>query len=71
MPYQFQKELGIGMKLSKEEGLTVLACLLGILIMIFENRFSNKEEKEFIFSLLIIPVLILLYVRYLFKKNRK
>ena len=59
------------MKLSKEESLTVLACLLGMIIMIAENRCSNKEEKEFIFSLLIIPVLMLLYVRYLFKKNKK
>ncbi len=71
MPYRFQKELEIGMKLSKEESLTVLACLLGMLIMIAENRYGNKEEKEFIFSLLIIPVLMLLYVRYLFKKNKK
>jgi hypothetical protein len=59
------------MKLSKEESLTVLACLLGMIIMTAEHNYGNSEEKSTILLLLIIPVLMLLYVRYLLKKQKK
>ena len=55
------------MRLSREETLTVLACLIGLFIMFL----NQKNDDERIFSLLIIPVLMLLYVRKELKKNNK
>ncbi len=71
MLYQFQKELERSMKLSKEEHLTILACIFGMTIMMIESKYSTNDEKDAVLSLLIVPVLMLLYARYLFKKNEK
>ena len=67
MPYLFQKEWKRGMELSKEEHITVLACLIGIFIMFLEKVYG----KDMI-PLLIVPVGMLLYVRQVLKnKNKK
>jgi len=55
------------MKLSREEILTALACVIGLLIMFL----NQKSDDERIFSLLIIPVLMLLYIRKELKKDKK
>jgi len=55
------------MELSKEEHITVLACLIGIFIMFLEKVYG----KDMI-PLLIVPVGMLLYVRQVLKnKNKK
>jgi hypothetical protein len=54
------------MNLNKEEHITILACLIGIFIMSLEIVYG----KEMI-PLLILPVLMLLYVRKKLKKDNK
>ena len=39
--------------------------------MMIESKYSTNDEKDAVLSLLIVPVLMLLYARYLFKKNEK
>ena len=67
MPYLFQKEWERGMKLSREEHITVLACLIGLFIMFLEKVYGKG-----MIPLLIVPVGMLLYVRQVLKnKNKK
>lgn len=65
MPYLFQKEWKRGMELSKEEHITILACLIGIFIMFLEKVYG----KDMI-PLLIVPVGMLLYVRQVLKNKK-
>lgn len=53
------------MELSKEEHITILACLIGIFIMFLEKVYG----KDMI-PLLIVPVGMLLYVRQVLKNKK-